>query len=255
MSLHNLKKFVGGAYGHPYIDPLDEAALNEVDITFGNKIKGKNKKKINYGNVLDNAKTYAPRCYESHPGLDIGGNLVYGGSCGHPAVDDADIYVGLDSSRRVTYEGQPWNAHIVEATFLIPDMGVPSNVPQFKKMIEWLAVQIVSGKKVHIGCIGGHGRTGTVLAALVKEITGEKDAITYVRKNYCEKAVESEDQINFLHEHYGITKVKSNKKHSFGGTGALDWTKGSTTTGSGRMNYEPVVSRLSVWGTIVPNSV
>lgn len=41
---------------------------------------------------------------------------------------------------------------------------------------------------------------------------GEEDAITYVRKNYCQKAVESKSQVEFLHKHYGIKKVGGSKE-------------------------------------------
>ena len=53
-----------------------------------------------------------------------------------------------------------------------------------------------------------------VLAAVVAQATGNKDAIRYVRKNYCSRAVENSDQVNFLAHHYGITKVSGSKiKH------------------------------------------
>ena len=73
-------------------------------------------------------------------------------------------------------------------------MQAPKDAVEFKKMVVWLKEQGQAGKKIHIGCIGGHGRTGTLLAALVKEVTGNVDAIAYVRKNYCAKAVESNSQ-------------------------------------------------------------
>ncbi len=159
-------------------------------------------------------KTYGgltPRCYESHPPLPLPGTdfVVYGGNCSTPVVTDADIYVGLCTSMKHTARSWPWKVG-TEFLFSITDMQAPNNPDEFKKLIKWLKKQIDAGKKVHIGCIGGHGRTGTVLAALVAEY-GELDAINYVRKHYCKKAVESSVQINFLHEHFGITKVTPSK--------------------------------------------
>lgn len=157
------------------------------------------------------------RCYESHPALPLGGGrVIYGGSCGYPVVTDADIYVGLDYSMATNPMQYPWNSG--EAfKFLIPDMGVPNDVTEFKKLIDWLSLQLIAQKKVHVGCIGGHGRTGMVLAALVKVMMGEVDAISYVRKHYCQKAVESNTQVRFLHEHFGIKEVPGAKSsHSKG---------------------------------------
>ena len=47
-----------------------------------------------------------------------------------------------------------------------------------------------------------------VLAALARIILDEKDAVTYIRENYCSKAVESSEQINFLFKYYDIKKVE-----------------------------------------------
>lgn len=55
------------------------------------------------------------------------------------------------------------------------------------------------GQSVEIGCIGGHGRTGTVLAcmAVLAGVPG-KDAADWVWKNYCTKAIESAKQEWFI---------------------------------------------------------
>ena len=56
--------------------------------------------------------------------------------------------------------------------------------------------------KVAIHCMGGHGRTGLVLA-IIGLILGElphdpKEAIIELRKRYCHKAVESEEQLSYI---------------------------------------------------------
>jgi hypothetical protein len=118
---------------------------------------------------------------------------------------------------RLTNASYPWNASKVEVLFYIADGTAPTQADEFKKMVVWAAEQITLGKKVHAGCIGGHGRTGTFLAALVSHMTGNEDAITYVRENYCKKAVESTSQVDFLHKHYGIKKVAGSKAHLYSG--------------------------------------
>ena len=165
-------------------------------------------------------KGYA-RCLETHKPLPIGDHFIYGGSCSNPMVTNADVYVGFDMSMKHTSQQWPWEPG-ESVLYPIPDMGVPRDAEEFKKLIEWLAVQIVAQKLVHIGCIGGHGRTGTVMAALVTHMTGEKNSITYVRKHYCEKAVESETQVRFLNAHFGITEVPGAKAH-VGTHGTKDW--------------------------------
>lgn len=151
------------------------------------------------------------RCYETHKPLPIGSYLLYGGSGSSPIVLDADVYVGFDHSVYCKEKGYPWNDGY-SFLFPIPDMGIPANPEEFIKLVEWLSLQLIANKKVHIGCIGGHGRTGMVMSALVKVMTGEVDAITYVRNNYCHKAVESKVQVDFLVKHFGITQVKGAKE-------------------------------------------
>lgn len=56
--------------------------------------------------------------------------------------------------------------------------------------------------RVEIGCIGGHGRTGTMLAIMVMMdepgLTHEQ-AIQYVRHHYCSQAIETVEQEKWLY--------------------------------------------------------
>lgn len=67
----------------------------------------------------------------------------------------------------------------------------------------WLELaQVIKkvGGKVVFFCIGGHGRTGTAIAAMMITYL-EWDAwaaIDWIRKNYCSEAVESKEQENYL---------------------------------------------------------
>jgi len=174
------------------------------------------------------------RCYKTHKPLPLGGGLViYGGNAEAPKITDADIYVSVQHNIMYSKAMFPWNPG--EAfTFYIPDGGVPTNVREFKKLIEYLAENIKAGKKIHVGCIGGHGRTGMVFAALVVEMLGDLDAITYVRKNYCKKAVETTKQVEFLNKLYGIKKVAGSHPVSY--YGKTDWY-GSGTASTASKNY------------------
>lgn len=161
-------------------------------------------------------KTQYVSCYTTHPVLSIGKGKVYGGSCSTPSTDKADIYIGLDPFMKHQTHQYPWekakNGGPVEVLFRIEDGRAPSDEKNFVAMIDWLAARLEEGKTLHIGCIGGHGRTGMVLAALVKVVMGEEDAITWVRKNYCHKAVESRVQVKFLNLYFGIKEIEGTKE-------------------------------------------
>jgi hypothetical protein len=205
-------------------------------------------------------------CWEDHQPLKIGKYKIYGGSCIAPLIKNADVYIGLDRGMERMIVEYPWNPsnkkkEVVEVYFPITDMQVPTgkNLEEFKKMIVWTAEQLVLGKKVHVGCIGGHGRTGTFLAALVKHMLGIEDAITYVRENYCKKAVESESQIQFLHKEFGIKTVAATKVSGFGMGGYVDGMggKGSAVVSElstsfayskGRSPIPPVQNCKCIWG-------
>lgn len=78
-----------------------------------------------------------------------------------------------------------------------PDGGIPDfKRADWMRLIEDLAK--IKGK-VLVHCMGGHGRTGTALAALLflsKAVKG--DVVKWLRDFYCQKVVESESQIAYL---------------------------------------------------------
>lgn len=192
------------------------------------------------------------RCYNTHPPMPLPGSdkVIFGGSCITPAVTDADVYIGFDMGMRYTARSWPWKQG-TEFLFKITDMHAPDSPEEFQKLVDWTLKQIDAGKKVHCGCIGGHGRTGTFLAAIVATL-GEKDAITYVRKHYCTKAVESTSQIEFLAKHYGITKVAGSK--AWGGSSKSASTA-KATSGLGKTpkqmkSFAPMRDAGSIWADL-----
>ena len=116
-----------------------------------------------------------------------------------------------------------------------------------QQLITWTVDQLHAGHKVHAGCIGGHGRTGLFLAALYAHMTGEADAIAHVRKHYCEKAVETKKQVDFLVKHFGV-KEADPIKFSYSGKSY----SGKTSLRSGPRGLPkdavPVKSPMSIWG-------
>jgi protein-tyrosine phosphatase len=149
-------------------------------------------------------------CWESHPVYEIEGMPIIGGSC-TSNYPDVDVFIALDGGARKGKRSYPWNKG-VDIYFKIVDMQVPDDIKEFKKLLSYTAKQMKAGKSIYVGCIGGHGRTGLFLAALTTFMTKDKDSIKTVRKEYCHKAVESQVQMIWLHEHFGITKVEPSKK-------------------------------------------
>lgn len=177
----------------PLDDEPDEAALRDDD-----ELDEIPTKKVS---------TYVS-CASSHPPLKLPGTnlVIHGGRASGPLRKDLDIYVGLESGmyRRPEWEGA------INVFYHITDRRAPSDAETFVKLIDWLCNQLHAGKSIHVGCIGGHGRTGTVLSAIVARF-GEKNAIQYVRENYCKKAVESKEQVDFLVKHFGATPAEGSK--------------------------------------------
>lgn len=76
-----------------------------------------------------------------------------------------------------------------------------STPPQDKLLagLEEAVDQILAGKNVYVGCMGGKGRTGLFLSVLVKAF-GIKNPVEYVRSVYYRHAVETPDQYDFVAE-------------------------------------------------------
>lgn len=75
------------------------------------------------------------------------------------------------------------------------DYGLPYNWTLAAQMIYEVYYKAVTGKWIEVGCIAGHGRTGTVLACMaVLAGLSAPDAVNYVRNKYCNNAMETIDQ-------------------------------------------------------------
>jgi hypothetical protein len=80
-----------------------------------------------------------------------------------------------------------------------PDFGV-IGVNMLSEAIEWVLPYLHNKSSIiEIACMGGHGRTGTFVAALmIREGWAVVDAMEYIRGGYCAKAIESPAQENLL---------------------------------------------------------
>lgn len=82
-----------------------------------------------------------------------------------------------------------------------PDHSTPLNKKQFFRVIKILHKLARSGKRIEIGCVGGHGRTGTAAALflILEGLTATK-AIRYIHSQYCPSAIESVSQMELIYE-------------------------------------------------------
>jgi ClpX C4-type zinc finger len=89
----------------------------------------------------------------------------------------------------------PWpHAHIDW-----PDFGVPADREAATAALADLLARARAGRRVEVGCLGGHGRTGTALALLaVLADAPPAGAVAWVRSAYCAKAVETAEQAAYV---------------------------------------------------------
>ena len=80
-----------------------------------------------------------------------------------------------------------------------PDFGVPEDSARLVAVLRFALDRARGGELVEIGCLGGHGRTGTAMACLAI-LTGvpPDGAVPWVRANYCASAVETVEQEAFV---------------------------------------------------------
>ena len=80
-----------------------------------------------------------------------------------------------------------------------PDFGVPDDADHVVATLGTVLQRARAGERVEVGCLGGHGRTGTALACLAV-LSGHPsaDAVAWVRDHYCAAAVETAEQEAFV---------------------------------------------------------
>lgn len=146
--------------------------------------------------------TAAPPCHtdptEVYPGLFLGRKGVWREVTDpkKPATI-ADVLVPLnDLPGEVWNKG--WRGEIIYCPIIDFDC-LPQDV--LARHVQQVLDRLAAGKRVAVFCQGGHGRTGYFAAALLGHLMPEEDPIDYLRRNYCEKAVETEEQIASLAEY------------------------------------------------------
>lgn len=176
--------------------PLDQ--LNDwmegVDMSY-RKPKGGGKKKGDHGaSKKIAALPEIPKCRHYFKALRLPNGLVVQGSSldwgARPERRTPDFGLYCDYSWRAD-----WRAEYINW----PDYKAPYNLESAANAIIEAYGRAVEGWLVETGCIGGHGRTGTVLACFcVLAGLSPMDACAYVWENYCKEAIESKVQVRYI---------------------------------------------------------
>lgn len=167
----------------------------EADIDMGKKhhkgVRTKNKGGGKYSSVA----TLVPKCRHFHKSLELPNGLVVQGSS----------YDNLQPSERRTpdfglYCDHMWNPTWRAEFINFPDYRAPRAFDSAAEAIVEAYGRAADGWSVETGCIGGHGRTGTVLACWVVLASGwnPQEAMQYVWQHYCKEAIESKEQVRFI---------------------------------------------------------
>lgn len=108
---------------------------------------------------------------------------------------------------------------------LWPDLSIIP-APKYEKLLNNTIKMLNAGYEVEIGCIGAHGRTGTLIAGLIvlTEGLGAEAAIKATRSRLCTTAIETRSQENMIYALCGepllaVPTYMSTPNH-YGGTGA-----------------------------------
>jgi protein-tyrosine phosphatase len=90
--------------------------------------------------------------------------------------------------------------HPLPCTYHLPimDFSVPDDKAKLNEAIINIIQEMIEKKNtVYMGCFGGVGRTGLVLACIAKSL-GIENPISYVRENYSPRSVETDEQSQFV---------------------------------------------------------
>ena len=99
---------------------------------------------------------------------------------------DRDFGLYMDTSWAPT-----WDAELIDW----PDFGLPADEARAVEQIVSAFERAKNGERLEIGCIGGLGRTGTVLACMAILAGVPTDgAVEWVRSTYDSRAVETLEQ-------------------------------------------------------------
>ena len=124
-----------------------------------------------------------------------------------PAVPPIELEDGLESiftelAELLDTASKPASYILIEAGDYQP---LPLTKPQFEALAVGVHRALAAGIDVLVVCMGGHGRTGQLAAALLHYLEPSAECpVTRLRRLYCENAVENIAQIRWVESVTGI---------------------------------------------------
>lgn len=181
-------------------------------------------------NKSGSTTTFAPLC--RHPGRPL---LYPDGATLHGSSHTGTVPAGYKPDFAV-YLDKIWTAETLAIQVPWPDMSVPDLADEHMiALVDLIGRMIGKGQTVEVGCIGGHGRTGTLLAMVALEhgVDTPEEAVKYVRANYCDQAIESATQEWYVAKYFAVTRgldvpEKPKVVYSTGSSVAVGANKGKT---------------------------
>jgi protein-tyrosine phosphatase len=127
------------------------------------------------------------------------GTEVQATAAGRPENDPEPLF-GLYLDRCWEEFRPTWDHVILDW----PDFGVPADLDGATIQIQSAFARAQGGERVEVGCVGGSGRTGTVLACMaILSGVAPTSAVDWTRKAYKRSAVETKEQEGFVESFRG----------------------------------------------------
>ena len=218
--------------------------------------KCKNNKGLGYTGKSSNTTSYSyTPCHEgnvhvfTHQGISVYG----GGNLKDPEPNKVDIVLDLDRNvHTASWENdlpEDWSCRNQSTSktkvldLYIKDMYAPEHVDAGFWKLFWNDLRKEAHKNggklsILVMCQGGHGRTGVVLASLIMAsaynkvgIPEDVHPVTWLRDNYCDKAVESQRQCDYLKRLWNMRFIEATKG---GKTSFSKGPAGLTSTSNGK---------------------
>jgi len=127
-------------------------------------------------------------------------------------IDQSPVFTALNSSAETAFSNiielntteraLPW------LSFKVKDFGTPNVKPETWRMLADTVLELTrNGTSVLVCCQGGHGRTGMVVSILCYLMNPSiGDPVKYVRSVYCNSAVETYAQHEYVCKMLGLPK-------------------------------------------------
>lgn len=172
------------------------------------------------------SKPYVPCHTDGTLVFEKDGTQFFAGKYSGVSARSYDLIIDLAKSVTATVYGTSTRGNVKKFTDELsaqilhigwPDYGVISwDRSKFEQLLA--AIKKDKLESVYVCCVGGHGRTGTmmsILAGLSGVIPEGECPVTWLRKAYCDNVVESEKQLAYVGEITGL-KVTAEPGKAYG---------------------------------------